>query len=175
MHWNAFDPSSWLVAEVLPHGPALRAYLVGHFPTLADVDDLVQESIIRVLHTHERNPVRSPKALLFTTARHLALDAMRRQQVVAIEPLAENPDSPVYKSDANIAETFSKKEEFDHLARAIQALPEGCRRVLTLRVAYGFTQKEIGAKLGISENTVEKHMATGIRRCREYFGSIGLP
>jgi len=89
--------------------------------------------------------------------------------------LAENPDSSVYKSDANIAETFSKKEEFDHLTRAIQTLPEACRRVLTLRVAYGLTQKEIGARLGISENTVEKHMATGIRRCREYFGGIGLP
>jgi len=175
MHWNAFDSSSWLVAEVLPHGPALRAYLIGHFPTLADVDDLVQESIVRVLHTHENSPVQSPKALLFTTARHLALDAMRRQQVVSFEPLAENPDSSVYKSDANIAETFSKKEEFDHLTRAIQTLPEACRRVLTLRVAYGLTQKEIGARLGISENTVEKHMATGIRRCREYFGGIGLP
>ena len=175
MQCNESDFSDWLTTEVLPHVPALRAYLAGRFPALPDIDDLVQESQIRVLRAHEQGPVRLPKALLFTTARNLALDVMRRQQVVAFEPLAENPDSSVYSSDANAAETFNRKEEFDHLTRAIQTLPEGCRRVLTLRAAFGLTQKQIAARLSISENTVEKHMANGLRRCSEYFARIGLP
>jgi RNA polymerase sigma-70 factor (ECF subfamily) len=46
---------------------------------------------------------------------------------------------------------------------------------MTLRVAYGLSQREIAAQLGITENTVEKQMGNGIRRCTEFFARLGLP
>jgi RNA polymerase sigma-70 factor (ECF subfamily) len=59
--------------------------------------------------------------------------------------------------------------------RAIQSLPKRCRQVFTLRIAYGLSQKQIAEKLGITENTVEKQMGKGIRRCTEFFADHGLP
>jgi RNA polymerase sigma-70 factor (ECF subfamily) len=89
--------------------------------------------------------------------------------------MTENPDSSVYRDNTDVVETVSKRQEFTLLTQAIQTLPERCRQVFTLRTAYGLSQKEIAAKLGISENTVEKQMGKGIRVCTEFFAARGLP
>ena len=39
----------WFTQEVQPHEPALRACLRQHFPSLSDIDDLVQESYARLI------------------------------------------------------------------------------------------------------------------------------
>jgi RNA polymerase sigma-70 factor (ECF subfamily) len=169
------EQTRWVTKEVLPHRPALRAYLFGRFPTLPDVDDLVQESLVRTMQAHEHGDVTSPKALLFSIARNLALDVMRRQQVIKFEPITELSDPSVYTDNVDVAESVSRKQEFDLLTKAIQSLPERCRQVVTLRTAYGLSQRQVAEKLGISENTVEKQMSNGIRRCSEYFARLGLP
>lgn len=167
------DAARWYVSEVQPHRGALRSWLLARYPTLPDVDDLVQESLTRVLRARENGPVHSARALLFTTARNLALDAVRRQKVVAFEPLTAGGDSSVYKDDDDVVATVIKQQELDLLTRAIQTLPERCRQIFTLRTAYGLTQAEIAERLGVSLSTVEKQMAQGIRQCAAFFAKGG--
>lgn len=169
------EQARWFSRELEPHQPALRAYLLARYPAVPDVDDLVQECVLRVLRVREREPVASPRGLLFATARNLALDHLRRQQVIAFEPITETADSSVFTDATDVVATVSKKQELDLLTQAIQSLPARCRQVFTLRTAYGLSQREIAAKLGISENTVEKQMSNGIRRCTEFFARHGLP
>ena len=169
------EQARWFAAELEPHTAALRAYLAASFRTLPDVDDIVQESFVRVLRLRESGRVDSPRALLFATARNLAVDLVRRQRVVMFEPMTENADSFVVTGSANVAESVSHNELLDLLRQAIAALPERCRQVVTLRMAYGLSQREIAARLGISEHTVERQMGTGVRRCTEFFARHGLP
>jgi len=169
------EQTRWFTAELEPHTAALRAYLAAHFRTLPDVDDIVQESLVRVLKARDAGRVESPRALLFATARNLALDLVRRQRVVAFEPMTENSDSFVFTGSANVVESVSQNEVFDLLRQAIAALPERCRQVVTLRMAYGLSQREIAARMGISEHTVERQMGKGVRRCTEFFARHGLP
>jgi RNA polymerase sigma factor (sigma-70 family) len=169
------DQSLWFAAEVQPHEAALRAFLQARFPVLADVDDFVQEAFARVLRAHAGGAVASPRGLLFATARNLALDALRRRQVVAFEPMAEDDGSSVYRDVTDVAETVSKRQELELLTEAIQSLPDRCRQVVTLRAVYGLSQREIAEKLGISENTVEKQMGKGLDRCGKFFALRGLP
>ncbi len=165
----------WFSAEVLPHEAALRAWLRGQFPQLTDVDDIVQESFARVLRARGRGEVQTPRALLFTTARHVAIDLLRRNKIVAFEPLTESPASPVYDEGRGVAESAAHRQELEILTHAIQSLPDRCRQVLTLRKIYGLSQKEIAAELGISEHTVEVQVANGMRRCAEFLARHGLP
>lgn len=165
------DDSRWFVTEVQPHRPALRAWLLARFPSLPDVDDLVQECFSRVLRARSAGRVRSTRALLFATARNLALDTVRRQRVVRFEPITDETASSVLADDTDVIASVNQQQELEMLTQAIQSLPERARHVLTLRTAYGLTQKQIAAQLGVSESTVEKQMAQAIRQCAAFFAS----
>ncbi len=168
------DSARWFADEVQPHAAELRAWLRGKFPALTDPDNLVQESLTRVWQAHGRG-VQSPKALLFTTARHLAIDELRRRQIVTFEPVAEIAELPVYVSEPSAADAAARNQELEILTQAIQSLPDRCRQVLTLRKIYGLSQKEIAAQLAIAEHTVEAQIATGMRRCAVFLARFDLP
>jgi RNA polymerase sigma factor (sigma-70 family) len=171
------DDSRWFATEVLPHDAALRAWLRGKFPAFSDVDDIVQETYNRVLQLRARDPLRAHavKPLLFTTARNLALDELRRRRIVPMYALPDDVVAAFTDEAPGIAETVSRRQEFALLAEAIQALPERCRQVLTLRKIYGLPQKEIARQLGISEHTVEAQVGIGMHRCADYLNRLGLP
>ena len=173
METESAETTRWFATEVQPHRPALRSWLLARFPTLPDVDDLVQESLTRMLRARENGPIGSARALLFTTARNLALDAVRRQRVVRFESITEETPSSVLADNTDVVETVSKQQELELLTKAIQALPERVRQVFTLRTAYGLTQKQIADRLGVSLSTVEKQMTQGIRLCAEFFARVG--
>jgi RNA polymerase sigma factor (sigma-70 family) len=166
---NPDSMDHWFTTEVEPHRPAVRAWLLARFPTLPDVDNLVQESLARVCHARRAGPIHAPKALLFTAARNLALDLVRRQRLVHMEPITDEMTSFVLADDADTLAAIDKQDDLELLNRAIQSLPERCRQVLTLRTAYGLTQKQIAARLEVSESTVEKAMAAAIRGCAAFF------
>lgn len=169
------EQAQWFAEHLQVHESLLRAWLRSRFPAQCDVDNIVQEAFVRVWQLHEKMEIASPKALLFVTARNLALDFLRRQRIVSFEPITEIDDVSVLRDTVDVAETVSKRQEFALLKQAIQDLPERCRQVFTLRTVYGLSQKMIAERLGISENTVEKQMSKGLRRCTEFFARHGLP
>jgi RNA polymerase sigma factor (sigma-70 family) len=171
------DDTRWFETEVLPHEPALRAWLRSRFPSLPDIDDVVQETHARILRLRRQDPLRphAVKPLLFTTARNLALDVLRRRQIVPMEALPADDTFAFADESQGIGETVSRRQELVLLAAAIQALPDRCRQILTLRKIYGLPQKEIARQLGISEHTVEAQVGLGVRRCAEYLARLGLP
>jgi RNA polymerase sigma-70 factor (ECF subfamily) len=169
------EQARWFAIEVQPHQAALRAYLIARHPGLSDVDDVVQECMVRVLRAYERGAVESPRGLLFAVARNLVVDQVRRQEVIAFEPITETVESSVFTDTADVGEIVSRNQELDLLREAIQSLPERCRQVFTLRTAFSLSQKEIAERLGISENTVEKQMDNAVRRCTDFFSRHGLP
>lgn len=170
------DPESarWFAEEVQPHEPALRAYLRAKFSGRLDIDDLIQETYARLLQAREQTPVRSTKAYLFTTARNAAFDIFRRRKIIAIDGLAEIELLPVFEDRPGVAEAVCHDQELQLLAEAIQALPERCRRVLTLRKLHGLSHREIAQKLGIAENTVNAQIAIGVLRLRDYLRARGV-
>lgn len=169
------DFDRWFKEEVLPHEPMLRGWLRTQFPSLTDPDDLVQETFARVLQARAAAPIASAKAFLFTTARNLALDQVRRRKIIGIDALTETTAKFVFDDVPGVSETVGRRQELELLTQAIQSLPERCRQVLTLRKIYGLSQREIAAQLGISEHTVEAQVGNGMRRCAEFLAQHGLP
>ena len=172
------DDARWFAAEVQPHDAALRGWLRARFPAIGDIDDVVQETYTRILQIRARDPLRdhAVKPLLFTTARNLVLDELRRRQIVPMQALPDDGDAAVFATDApGVAETVSRRQELALLAEAIQALPPRCRQILTLRKIYGLPQREIARQLGISEHTVEAQVGIGMHRCADFLSRLGLP
>jgi RNA polymerase sigma-70 factor (ECF subfamily) len=167
--------NGWFDEQILPHEGALRAWLVSRFHDVDEIDDLVQETYMRVLAAREKGVIVSPKAFLFATARNLALDRVRRSRIVTIDPVAEVEELSVYDEGPSAPDCAARRQELELLTRAIQNLPDRCRQVITLRKIYGLSQKEIAARLGISEHTVEAQVGNGVRRCAEFLARFGLP
>jgi RNA polymerase sigma-70 factor (ECF subfamily) len=166
--------SRWFTEEVQPHEPALRAYLQARFPTLADHDDLVQETYTRLLRAQANGGVRYPKAFLFTAARNAAFDLFRRRGAKPTEAVTDLVELTVLEDIPGVGEQMDQSYELEVLADAVRALPDRCRQVIMLRYLDGLAYKEIAVQLGISTETVKVHMAKGMRRCAAFFAERGL-
>jgi RNA polymerase sigma-70 factor (ECF subfamily) len=163
----------WFAEEVLPHESALRAWLRGRFAGLSDVDDLVQESYSRLMKARETGSIACVRAFLFVTARNLALNHLRHQRHERPEGFEELDPSIVVDERAAVPESVARAEDLQLLIQAIESLPERCRQIVTLRKIYGLSQKEVAARLDISEHTVEAQGTIGLRKCIEFFSRRG--
>lgn len=158
----------------MPHEAKLRAWLRGRFPALADdIDDVVQESLARLIRTRATGPVLCAKAFLFITARNLALNHLRHQRIERPHGVEALDAFTIADGNVGVPEAVAAAEDFDMLIRAIQSLPDRCRQVVTLRKIYGLSQKAVAARLGISEHTVEAQASIGLRKCIEFFRHHG--
>lgn len=161
--------SRWFQEHLAPHEPLLRAWLASRFPGMTEIDDILQDAYSHVLAAHARGTeMRSPKAFLFATARNRAIDLLRTRAANRTEALAEIDALNVLDDAEDIPGAVARNQELELLTQAIQSLPERCRQVLTLRRLYGLPQREVAARLNISENVVEHQVTIGIRRCTEF-------
>ena len=164
----------WFRDEIQAHEPELRAYLRGRFPSVRDIDDLVQETYARILHAREAGKATLTRAYLFVIARNAALDQLRRRKTISVEAIAEFDRLPVVADAPDAAETTSHAQELQILADAIATLPERCRRIFILRRYHDLSHREIARQLGIAENTVNAQLVTAMLRCREYLRARGV-
>ncbi len=164
----------WFASEVLPHETDLRGWLHTRFPTLEDVDDLVQDSYRRMLLARASGSIACPRAYIFVTARNLALNQLRHSKYLSPR-LTDDAVSRVVDDAIPIPETVAHAGDLQLLTRAIQSLPNRCRQVITLRKIYGLSQKQVAKRLDITENTVEAQAAIGFRKCMEYVRSATRP
>ena len=168
------EEARWFRDEIRPHERELRAYLRGRFPTLPDVDDLVQETYRRLLRAREAGQATLTRAYLFVVARNVALDLIRHEKAVSVERLGEMDGLCVVEERPDAAETLSHEQELALLDDALRALPPRCREILTLRRIEGLSHREIASRLGIAEGTVNAQLAIGLMRCRAYLCAHGV-
>jgi RNA polymerase sigma-70 factor (ECF subfamily) len=168
------DPAQWFADEVHPHESQLRSYLRGRFPAVRDVDDVVQESYLRIWRARAARPIESAKAFLFTVARHLALDVVRRNRTLPNLSLGDLPALNVVEDKLHAADLLSYHEKVHLLADVLAALPDRCREIVVLRKLKCLSQREVATQLGLSERTVENQLARGIKRCEASFRRRGV-
>lgn len=168
------DRSLWLAQNILPHEAELRTWLARLSSVGGDqIDDLVQETYAVLATRAEVASIHNPRAYAFQVARSILLQQMRRARVVALgtmadlDHLGEATDHPTPEQHA-IA-----RDEYARVALAIAAMPPQTRRAFQLRRIEGLSQREIACALGLSENTVEKHIMRGIKMLMQQFGRGG--
>lgn len=165
---SASEHLRWFADEVHAHDSTLKAYLRGAFPSVDDIDDVVQESYVRIWKLRATEPIRSAKALLFTIARRLALDIVRRKRCSPIIPVKDVNEFFVYDVAPGPFEAAATSHECALLVDAIDSLPARCREIFILCQVEGLAQKEVADRLGLSKNTVAVQVARGLQRCEQH-------
>jgi len=153
----------WLSRHILPHESALRAQLSRwRVPNDLDVDDVVQEAYARLAMLDDVDDIRNPKAYFFQIARSIILMHVRRSRVVSIQAV-EHIDQLALASDAPGPDVqVSDRQQLHLLARMIAGLPGTSRAAMTLRLVHELSHREIGDRLGMSTNAVQKCLAKSL-------------
>lgn len=147
----------------------LLAHSVSRLVPPHEVEDIVQETYVRVCQVKKPESIQCPRSFLLRTARNLALDHLKRADNRLVfntrhdEPCVSVDD--ITDDDDQTFRQAASDQEFALFCEAVRQLPVHCRKVFVLKKVYGYSQREIAEQLQISESTVEKHIATGLQRC----------
>ena len=144
----------------------LRRYLGRLLGNAPEAQDVAHDAYMRVYPTITQNSAECPEALLYVTARRLAINRLKRR---SISPLS--PEGAILETAAStspgVPQQVMARQEFEMLQKAIAELPEGCRTVLLLRKVELLSHREIADRLGIAISTVEKQHARALRLLRD--------
>jgi len=168
------EQARWFSEEVYSQDSQLRAFLRSSFPSLRDVDDLVQESYLRLWRRQLCAPLRSARAFLYKIARHLAIYTLRHRTSSPLIEVADWAELSVVDGTPDAADVACTNEELAFLLEAIDALPPRCREIVILRKLHGLPQKEIARRMGITERTVEVQGTKGLDRCERFLRRRGV-
>lgn len=158
----------WFKREILGQEEMLMRFLARVWPHRDELFDIRQEAYARVYEAALKARPQAPKAFLFTTARHLMADRVRRERIVSIRAGRDGDFLSVLVDEISPERRASAGEELARVARAFDRLSSKCREVIWLRRVKELSQKEVAQLLGLSEKTVEKHMRTGVRLLAHY-------
>ena len=154
------------------HGDALFAHalrLSGGDRQRAE--DLVQETLVRAWrHPDVLDPERgSVRAWLFTTARHLAIDAWRRREARVGEVVTDVlPEPPTELNEADRA------VEAWTIAEALERLSPSHREVLVECFYRGRSVAEAASALGVPPGTVKSRTHYAMRALRLVLEEMGV-
>ncbi len=145
----------------------LRRYLTRLLGNTAEAQDVAHDAYLRLYPTATADASRynQPEAVLYTTARRLAINRLKRRTISPIDATAAPPESAATTSPGVTSEVMAR-QELRLLEAAIADLPEGCRNVLLLRKVELLSHREIAERLGIAISTVEKQHARALRLLR---------
>jgi len=160
---TAPEVRAWFVREVLPLEADLMQYLHHNWRNQSDIADLRQDVYVRVLEGAKREIPERARQFVFTTARNLLVDRVRRERIVPFDAVAD-ADALELEMDAPGPErTTLARDELRRLQTALDRLPDRPRQAVVMRRVEGLTGREIAARMGISEAAVSKHIDAGIR------------
>jgi RNA polymerase sigma factor (sigma-70 family) len=138
------------------HAAELHRFLVACVgPT--EADDCLQETLLSALRAYPRlRHADNLRGWLFTIAHRKATDAVRRaarhraSDLDAAEPSVAPHDSPD-----------------DGLWSAVRSLPAKQRAAVVHRYVFDLAYREIGERMGVSEEAARQNVSAGLRRLRQ--------
>ena len=155
---------TWFKQEIVVHEEALMRFLRRSWHRdPEEIHDLRQETYVRVFQAAAKQRPTHPRAFLFRTAKHLLTDLIRRQRVITIDTVGDL-DALNIVDDMSAERGAAAHQELRTLAVAFDSLPPRCRATVWMRRVEALPQKEVAARLGVTQKMVEKHLAAGMKR-----------
>lgn len=154
---------AWFVEEVLPLEAALMQFLRRGGRKAHEIADLRQEVYLRVCEAAKVQIPRPVRPFLFTVARNLLIDQMRRDRVIPIDAVAELESLNIPADMPGPDRSAIARSDLRKLQAALDDLPPRCREVLVLRRIEGLSRQQIAARMGITDKTVTQYLTSGVR------------
>jgi RNA polymerase sigma-70 factor (ECF subfamily) len=167
------ERARWFLRNILPHEPVLRGWLSRSTLPGIDAGDIIQEAYTILAELETVETIRHPRAYLFQVARSVIARHVRRARIVPIHAVDDLEQLDHSDGGASPEQYAVDRDELRQLARAIAAMPAKTREAFVLRRVEGLSQREIAARMRITENTVETHISRGVLFLIDWFGGSG--
>ena len=146
-------------ARLFDHfAPRVKSYLMRLGAPAPLADDLAQETMLTVWRKAERfDPSRAGVATwIFTIARNLRIDALRRERVVEAPDTGPGADEPADEPGADSLIAAAEAECL--LQAALAALPEDQIRLIRMSFFEDYPHSDIGRRLNMPLGTVKSKL-----------------
>ncbi|USU04322.1 RNA polymerase sigma factor [Sphingomonadaceae bacterium OTU29MARTA1] len=151
-----------MLREVMPHEPGIRVWLRQRGQSAEDIDDLIQEGYAKLAGVTAFAQIAQPGGYFFQIVRNLMIDSIRHARVVRIDTVGHLVDQGGGSDDVTPERIALVRDELSSVMRCLETLPDRCRAIFKLRKIDGLSQREIAAKMGVSESIVENDAAKGL-------------
>ena len=151
------------VAEIFSDIEAsLSRFLLRFLDRPEDVEDVMQEAYLRVHKASNVRKIKAPAAYIYEAAKNLALNERARHHNSRTEFVTDYDGVSASCTNSAPEQEAMIGEELAQAMAALERLSPRVRETYILRKVHGFSQKETAKQLGISQSTVEKHVAKGL-------------
>jgi RNA polymerase sigma factor (sigma-70 family) len=142
--------------------PALSRYFGKRAYQQADVEDLVQEVLVRLAVRGDGSDIEQPEAYLMRTATNVWRDFLRKQRTHAQDAHEEFLEERHPNAESGPDHVLEGMESVEAVLAALNELPARTRQIFILYRVEGLRQKRVAKRIGISVSAVEKHMIKAI-------------
>lgn len=159
-------------ALFLHYGPRVKGLLLRKGADQDTAEDLMQETMLSVwnkasLYHSGRGSV---STWIFTIARNLRIDRLRKESARHFEDIDEMEIGPGDVSEADEAvaqdERVISRQEGERVTEALAELPDEQAVILRLAFEEDLSQREISEQLGLPLGTVKSRMRLAYRKLR---------
>jgi RNA polymerase sigma-70 factor (ECF subfamily) len=148
----------WLIKHLKPLEVRLISILRKRGETMADAQDLIQETFLRTLERGASLEVEKPEAYLVRTAINLSHNARKRahRDLYSADCVYELDVEDVRALPEDV---IAEQECLRRLQRRLDELAPRTREAFYLHRIDGLSHESISEQLGISVSAVKKHIA----------------
>ncbi|WP_042461906.1 RNA polymerase sigma factor [Neobacillus dielmonensis] len=147
-------------------------YLVYYIGS-SDVEDLVQEVFIRAIKGFDTYQAKSsPKTWLFSIARHVGIDEMRKRKRLRVKQMIWFMEEQTDQDTPD--EVIQQYEDNQVLYEAIQSLKANYRDVVILRGIKELSVSETASVLNWNENKVRITYHRALKALQKRIGGLSL-
>jgi RNA polymerase sigma-70 factor (ECF subfamily) len=182
------DPDNRVFEELVHrYEKELYGYLRHYLGDAEMAEDVFQQTFLQIhLKCGQFEPGRRVRPWLYTIATNQAIDYQRRNRRHRMRSLdratQRSPDDEpgalvelLGRSAGGPAVNAESAEQHEALRRAVDALPELCRQVVTLVYFQGLKYREAAEILSIPVGTVKSRLHAAVEKLTESLSHVSLP
>lgn len=145
----------------------LYNFIFGFLKSKEESEEVVQEVFIKLWQSRKQlNPDKSIKSFIFTLAKNLVFNKLKRKKVE--QKHRDNIKNNSFNVANNIEENVNFKELTTIYNKAINNLPVKRREIFLLNREEGMSYQEIAKILDISVNTVKDQITKALKEIRRH-------
>ncbi|HQS46946.1 MAG TPA: sigma-70 family RNA polymerase sigma factor [Xanthobacteraceae bacterium] len=137
----------------------MRSYLRRRLPDGHTASNMVQDTFLNV-QEHPETRIHDLRAYLYAIASNLLINHHKREALRRTETMAPEAFMQIVADEPSPEDIVDVRLQLERVHALVQELPRRTQEIFVLNRIEGLTHADVARHLGISESSVQKHLAT---------------